>query len=117
MQLLIVQLLLSILKTEMAENNDMEVARVETPRSRGRPTKHATPQTENALKVTVEGLSALKCNPTSTSLGLHPTCCIVVPHRLLLTWRKQVLSKNEASYISMLNGSIVDMCILLLHTS
>ena len=92
----------------MTEENGTEVARIEKPRSRGRPPKHTTPhETGDELKVTVEGLSALKCTSTSKSLDLNPTCCIVVPHRLLLAWRKQVLS-NEASYISMLNESIVD---------
>ena len=92
----------------MADGKGMEVASTEKPRSRGRPTKHATPhETRDELKVTVEGLSALKCALTNRSLDLNPTCCIVVPHRLLLAWRKQVLS-NEASYISMLNKSIVN---------
>ena len=62
----------------------------------------ATHETGDELKVTVEGLSALKCT-TNRSLDLNPTCCIVVPHRLLFAWRKQVLS-NEASYISHINA-------------
>ena len=75
----------------MADGKGMEVASTEKPRSRGRPTKHATPhETGDELKVTVEGLSALKCALTNRSLDLNPTCCIVVPHRLLLAWRKQV---------------------------
>ena len=42
----------------MAEGNGMEVACIEKPRSRGRPTKHATPhhETGDELIVTVEGL-------------------------------------------------------------
>ena len=114
MQLLIVQLLLSVLETkakaEMADESVTESTEIEKPRSRGRPTKHATPHLteDNELKVIVEGLSTLKRTPTTTSSGLNPTCCVVVPHRLLLTWRKQVLSTNEASYISLLNESIVN---------
>ena len=82
-----------------------KVARKEKPRSRGRPPKHGTlhETRDSELKVTVEGVSALK----HTALDLSPICCIVVPHRLLLAWRKQVLS-NEASCISVLNDSIVD---------
>ena len=90
MQLLIVQLLLSVLETkakaEMADESVTKSIEIEKPRSHGRPTKYAAPHLteDNELEVTVEGLSTLKRTPTTTtSSGLNPTCCIV-PHRLLL---------------------------------
>ena len=60
MQLLIVQLLLSVLETkakaEMADGSVTESTEIEKPRSGGRPTKHATQHLteDNELKVTVE---------------------------------------------------------------
>ena len=88
----------------MADSSVTESTEIEKPRSRGRPTKHAVPHlTEDEFKVTVEGLSALKRTLATTS-GLNPTCCIVVPHRLLLVEGKYY----PASYISLLNESIVN---------
>ena len=92
------------------EGTAVESARQEKPRRRGRPPKHATSSHEprdHELKVAVEGVSAVKGSMTSRSRGMNPTCCIVVPHRLLLAWRQQVLS-SQASYISLLNESITN---------
>ena len=84
MQLLIVQLLLSVLETkakaEMADESVTESTEIEKPRSRGRPTKHATPHLteDNELKVTVEGLSTLKRTPTTSYIirfKSHLLCC------------------------------------------
>ena len=51
----------------------------------GRPPKHATSSEtrDHELKITVEGVSALKGSISNRSLDLNPTCCIVVPHCLL----------------------------------
>ena len=81
---------------------------IEKTRSCGRPTKHDSPHEseDNALKVT-QPLT------TSTWLGLHPTCCIVVPHENINDHITQVSSctRLEQRFVKQAGEVYAKICV------
>ena len=80
----------------MADESVTENTEIEKPRSHGRPTKHATPHLteDNELKVTVEGLSALKRNYIIRFKSYLLRCT----HRLLLRESKYYPQMKPRTY-------------------